>query len=188
MAAQAEQQRLHLVVHGRTQAAQVALVVALAQEGGEMVLICTNLMHKVAPAVEQRISVPLVHIADAAGSAIRRRGLRRVGLLGTRYTMEEDFYRQRLQDKFGLEVIIPEANERDLVHRVIFDELCRGRFTDSARRSYLAIIDNLRGKGAEGVILGCTEIPLLVRQQDTDLPLFNTTSLHAQSALELAFS
>ena len=160
----------------------------LEQSGADMVLICTNLMHKVAPQIEAKIKVPLLHIADAAGKKIREQGLKKVGLLGTRYTMEEDFYRQRLLANFDLDVVIPEQEDRDYVHQVIFDELCRGEFTGKSRQNYLAIIDKLRDQGAEGVILGCTEIPLLIRQEDTDLPLFNTAALHAQYALESLFS
>jgi aspartate racemase len=158
----------------------------LQQAGADMILICTNLMHKVAPAIMAKIQVPLLHIADAAGRAISAQGLTRVGLLGTRYTMEEDFYRQRLKDKFGLDVLIPEAEDREYVHQVIFEDLCQGKFTAEARKNYLAIIEKLRDQGAQGVVLGCTEIPLLVRQEDIDLPLFNTTALHAQFALEYA--
>jgi len=160
----------------------------LQQAGADMVLICTNLMHKVAPMIEAAIDVPLVHIADAAGQAIASQGLKRVGLLGARYTMEEDFYRQRLQERFGIEVVIPDAADRELVHRVIFEELCRGRFTSTAHEAYLGIIDKLQQAGAEGVVLGCTEIPLLVRQKDCALPLFNTTALHAEMGLTLAFA
>lgn len=158
----------------------------LTSSGADMVLLCTNLMHKVAPIIQAQIKVPLLHIADAAGKVIKGQGLKKVGLLGTRYTMEEDFYRQRLLDDFGLDVIIPEPEDRNYVHRVIFDELCLGQFNTETRKNYLAIINKLREQGAAGVILGCTEIPLLVRQQDTDLPLFNTAALHAQYALEQA--
>ncbi|NOY12411.1 MAG: amino acid racemase, partial [Deltaproteobacteria bacterium] len=164
-----------------------AAAAGLEQAGAEMVLICTNLMHKVAPVIETRIAVPLLHIADAAGREIKQRGLHKVGLLGARYTMEEDFYRQRLAERFGIEAVIPTPKERESIHRVIFEELCRGVITDSSRRSYLAVIENLRARGAEGVILGCTEIPLLVKPEDTDLPLFNTTALHAGLALECCF-
>ena len=159
----------------------------LQQAGADMILICTNLMHKVAPQIEQSLNVPLIHIADAAGRAIKTQGLNRVGLLGARYTMEEGFYRERLAEKFGLEVIIPETEERAEVQRVIFEELCRGIFTDASRQRYLEIIESMRAKGAEGVILGCTEIPLLVRPENTDLPLFNTAVLHAEAALSDAF-
>jgi len=177
-------------VSGQWDAAGQKLATAAAgleQAGADMVLICTNLMHKVAPMIEAQIKVPLLHIADATGQSIQKMGLKKVGLLGTRYTMEEKFYRQRLLEKFNLEVIIPGDDDRELVNRVIFDELCRGRFTDKSRNDYLAIIEKLRSEGAEGVILGCTEIPLLVPQEETDLPLFNTAALHAQRALEYAF-
>lgn len=158
----------------------------LEQAGADFILICTNLMHKVAPIIESRINVPLLHIADAAGSAIKAQGLEKIGLLGTRYTMEEDFYRKRLLDKFDLDVVIPEEEDREYIHQVIFDELCQGKFTEESRKNYLTIIDKLREQGAQGVILGCTEIPLLVHQEDTDLPLFNTAALHAQYALEFS--
>ena len=176
-------------VNGQWQEAGAMLAACargLEQAGADMVLICTNLMHKVAPQVKAQITVPLLHIADAAGRAIQAKGLKKVGLLGARYTMEEDFYRQRLLDKFGLEVVIPEPEAREYVHRAIFHELCVGSFKDDTRKGYLKIIDHLRENGAQGVILGCTEIPLLVRQEDTDLPLFNTTALHAGYALEYA--
>jgi aspartate racemase len=159
----------------------------LQRAGADMVLICTNLMHKVAPRIEKQISVPLLHIADAAGREIVRRGLKKVGLLGAIYTMEEDFYRQRLLEKFGIEVVIPARKERELVQRVIFEELCRGEFRAESRAAYLAIIEDLKEQGAEGVILGCTEIPLLVKPEDTGLPLFNTAVLHAEYALEESF-
>ncbi|MBN1957366.1 MAG: amino acid racemase [Desulfuromonadales bacterium] len=178
-------------VNGQWDAAATELAQAaygLQQAGADMILICTNLMHKVAPVIAENIKVPLLHIADAAGRAIQYQGLTKVGLLGTAYTMEEDFYRQRLKDNYALDVIIPEADDREYIHRVIFDELCRGQFTAAARDNYLKIIAKLRQQGAQGVILGCTEIPLLVRQEDSDLPLFNTTALHAQYALDYAFA
>lgn len=178
-------------VKGQWQAAGeclAAAAVSLEAAGAEMILICTNLMHKVAFLVSEGIHVPLLHIADAAGRAISRQGVATVGLLGARYTMEEDFYRQCLHDGFGVAVLIPEKEEREYIHRVIFEQLCRGQFTDAARTEYLAIIDRLQARGAQGVVLGCTEIPLLVRQSDTDLPLFNTTALHVEGALEWAFS
>ncbi len=178
-------------ISGQWEAAAGKLATAAAgleQAGADMVLICTNLMHKVAPAIEAKLNVPLLHIADAVGRAIQQKGLQKVGLLGARYTMEEDFYRQRLFDRYGIEVVIPAVEERNLVHQVIFDELCRGQITESARNSYLTIIENLRSQGAQGVILGCTEIPLLIEPHHTDLPLFNTTALHAESALESAFN
>ncbi|SEA56964.1 aspartate racemase [Desulfuromusa kysingii] len=180
-----------LQVNGQWQQAGLQLADAargLEKSGADMVLLCTNLMHKVAPVIAAQIKVPLLHIADATGSVITSQGLKNVALLGTRYTMEEDFYRQRLLDNFDLNVLIPEADERDYIHTTIFNELCQGIFTSATRQNYLAIIDKLRTQGAEGVILGCTEIPLLIRQQDTDLPLFNTAALHAQFALQQVFT
>ena len=178
-------------VNGQWQQAGEKLAAAaqgLQQAGADMILICTNLMHKVAPQIEQSLEVPLLHIADATGRAIKKQGMQRVGLLGASYTMEEGFYRERLAEKFGLEVLIPEVEERKDIGRVIFEELCRGVFSDASRQRYLEIIENMRAKGAEGVILGCTEIPLLVKPQDIDLPLFNTAELHAEAALIDAFS
>ncbi len=160
----------------------------LENAGADLLLICTNLMHKVAPQIAAQIKVPLLHIADAVGTAIAAQGLKTVGLLGARYTMEEDFYRQRLKEKFGIEVVIPDRAERELVHRVIFKELCRGDFREESRFAYLSIIDELKEQGAEGVILGCTEIPLLVKPEHTALPLFNTTALHAEYALDESFA
>jgi len=176
-----------LQVAGQWQQAGVLLAQAAAgleQAGAELLLICTNLMHKVAPQIESAVRIPLLHIADATGMEIQRRGLQKVGLLGTRYTMEEDFYRQRLKDKFAVAALIPNAGDRELIHRIIFEELCCGQLKDASRRSYLTIIEKLRQQGAEGVILGCTEIPLLVTPEDIDLPLFDTAQLHVKQALE----
>lgn len=156
----------------------------LQAAGADAMLICSNLMHKVAPTVESRLEIPLLHIADATGKAIRAKELKKVGLLGARYTMEEDFYRQRLKENFGIDVIIPDEHDRSLVHQVIFDELCCGKFTDSARSNYLQIIDKLAQEGAQGVILGCTEIPLLIKPGQVSLPLFNTSDLHVKAALK----
>ena len=156
----------------------------LQAAGADAMLICSNLMHKVAPTVESRLEIPLLHIADATGKAIRAKELKKVGLLGARYTMEEDFYRQRLKENFGIDVIIPDERDRSLVHKVIFDELCCGKFTDSARSNYLQIIDKLAQEGAQGVILGCTEIPLLIKPGQVSLPLFNTSDLHVKAALK----
>ncbi len=180
----------HCQVSGQWQKAGDLLGAAasgLQNSGADMVLICTNLMHKVAAQIESHISVPLLHIADAAGREIARQSLKKVGLLGAIYTMEEDFYRQRLLEKYGVEVVIPARKERELVQRVIFKELCRGEFRDESKAAYLSIIEGLAEQGAEGVILGCTEIPLLVKPEDTTLPLFNTAKLHAEYALEESF-
>jgi len=136
-------------------------------------------MHKVAPAVEAAVRIPLLHIADATGEAVRRRGLRRVGLLGTKYTMEEAFLRSRISERFGLDVIIPGAEARDVVHGIIYGELCRGIIAEASRDAYKRVVKDLEVAGAEGVILGCTEIGLLLRDEDADVPLFDTTRLHA---------
>ena len=164
-----------------------AAAAGLQRAGAEMVVLCTNLMHKVAPLIEERIEIPLLHIADAAGRAIAARGLRKVGLLGAIYTMEESFYRERLQERFDIEVVIPPRPARELVSRVIFEELCRGDLRPASKAAYLEIIEELAALGAEGVILGCTEIPLLIGPRDTDMPLFDTTELHAAYALEESF-
>jgi aspartate racemase len=162
--------------------------VRLARAGADFLLLCTNTMHKVAAQVEAASGLPLLHIADATGRSVREAGLRRVGLLGTRFTMEEDFYVGRLRSAFGLEVIVPPMVDRVIVHRVIFDELCQGELRDASRNEYLRIIAALAADGAEGVILGCTEIPLLVRPADSALPLFDTTRLHAGWAVEQALA
>ena len=159
---------------------------SLERAGAECLLICANTMHKVAPAVEAAVRVPLLHIADATGAAVRRRGLRRVGLLGTKYTMEETFLRSRISERFGLDVIIPGAEARDTVDSVIYGELCRGIIADTSRAQYRQIVKDLEVAGAEGVILGCTEIGLLLKDEDADVPLFDTTRLHAEAAVTFA--
>ncbi len=154
--------------------------------GAEFLLICTNTMHIVAPQIERTLSIPLLHIADATAEALKAGGIARVGLLGTRFTMEQDFYKGRLEERHRLEVIVPDDDEREIVHRVIYDELCLGRIIDASRDKYLAIIASLRSRGAEAVILGCTEIALLVQQHHTDVPPFDTTAIHASKAVDLA--
>jgi len=161
---------------------------SLENAGAECVTLCTNTMHKVAGDITAAVSIPLLHIADVTGEKIIQDGHKRIGLLGTRYTMEQDFYKQRLIDKFGLEVIIPEATDRDMVHRVIYDELCLGTCLDSSREEYKLVIAKLRDAGAEAVILGCTEIELLISQGDSVLPVYPTTTLHALGAVDFALS
>ena len=158
---------------------------ALERAGAEFILICTNTMHKVFDQVQAYVQVPLLHIAEATGDELDRAGIARVGLLGTKYTMLQDFYKQRLVDR-GVEVLVPEGEDVDLVNAVIFDELCLGTVSDQSRREFLRIIDGLAGRGAQGVILGCTEIGLLVGQRDTAVPLFDTTVIHALQAVERA--
>lgn len=155
---------------------------SLRDGGAELLVICTNTMHKVADAVEAASGLPLLHIADPTGEAIRAAGLTKIGLLGTRFTMEQDFYRQRLIERHGLEVIVPDNAGRELVHGVIYEELCLGRIRDESRAAYRRIIAELAARGAQGVILGCTEIGLLIGPADVDVALFDTTALHARAA------
>jgi aspartate racemase len=158
----------------------------LERAGADLVLICTNTMHKMADDVQASIQVPLLHIADAAGEQLRLQNLQTVGLLGTKFTMEQDFYRGRLSEKFGLKVLIPSDDEREIVHRVIYDELCLGQIKESSKSAYIRIISSLVERGAQGIILGCTEIPLLVKQKDVSVSIFDTTTIHAQQAVEEA--
>jgi aspartate racemase len=166
------------------------LLIAAAQNlektGADFVLICTNTMHKLADEVQKHIHVPLFHIADATAQRIKAQGLKKIGLLGTRFTMEEDFYKDRLIEKHGLEVVIPTKGERGIVHRVIYDELCLGKIKRDSKEEYIRIMEHLVAEGAEGIILGCTEISLLVGQEDSSVPLFDTTRIHAVAAVEFA--
>jgi aspartate racemase len=159
---------------------------SLERAGAELLVICTNTMHKMADDVQTSIRIPLLHIADATAEQIKLLNLHTVGLLGTKFTMEQDFYRGRLSEKFGLEVLIPADDERDIVHRVIYDELCLGTIRESSKFEYLRIINNLVKRGAQGIILGCTEIPLLLKQEDVAVPIFDTTTIHAKHAVEVA--
>ncbi|MFG2843644.1 aspartate/glutamate racemase family protein [Kitasatospora sp. NPDC048296] len=158
---------------------------SLEAAGADLLLICTNTMHKVADQVAAAVSVPLLHLADATAAAVRAAGLRRVGLLGTAFTMEQDFYRGRLASG-GLDVLVPEAGSRALVHRVIYQELCVGEVREESRAAYRRVIEELVAAGAEGIILGCTEIELLVRPEDSPVPVFPTTRLHAEAAVATA--
>jgi len=151
--------------------------------GADFLLICTNTMHKVAPQVQEAISIPILHLADATAKRIKAAGMKTIGLLGTNFTMEGDFYKGRLVDKYGLNVLVPPKSDREIVHRVIYNELCLGLVEDTSRDEYLRIIEDLRSRGAEGIIEGCTEIVILVQQQHTDIPLFDTTSIHAEEAV-----
>lgn len=161
---------------------------SVERAGADCLLIATNTMHKVAPAIEQAIAIPLLHIADATAEQLTADGITRVGLLGTRFTMEQDFYIGRLEKQFGIEVVVPDPSERAIVHRIIYEELCQGRIEDESRQHYLAIIDSLHAQGAQAVILGCTEIAMLVGQRDTAVPLYDTTALHAQRAVAWALA
>jgi aspartate racemase len=155
--------------------------------GADFVLICTNTMHKMAEEVEASISIPLLHIADVTAERIVSSGLKKVGLLGSAYTMEQDFYKGRLKEKYGLEVVIPGETEREVVDNIIFNELCLGEIKDSSREQIKTIMRNLIDDGAQGIILGCTELPSLIKQKDCSVPIFDTTAIHAKAAAEYAF-
>jgi len=164
------------------------VAVRLEAGGADFLVLCTNTMHKVAPALEAAVNIPLLHIADPTAEKIKARGIKKVGLLGTRFTMEEDFYRGRLEKKHGLEVLVPDESDRQLIHHVIYYELCDGSLQAESRRKFRTVIEKLGQVGAQGVILGCTEIGLLVKEKDSPLPIFDTTIIHAQAAVDYALS
>ncbi len=172
-----------LLGHQLSQAGQ-----SLERAGADCIIIATNTMHKVAPQVQSQLGIPLIHIADALAHELKKQNINRVGLLGTAFTMEQDFYRQRLIDKHGIDVIIPDPAHRQLVHEVIYTQLCHGHVHPDSKAAYLRIINELVFDGAQGIILGCTEIGLLVQQADTDVKLFDTTYIHAQAAVDFALS
>ena len=157
----------------------------LEKAGAACILICTNTLHKVAPEIERSISIPILHIAQAAADALQARGIKKAALLGTKYTMQQDFYKDILSSN-GIEVIIPDEADMGLINRVIFQELCLGIISGQSKQEYLRIIDDLGKKGAQGVVLGCTEIGMLIRQEDTALPVFDTTLIHAQKAADFS--
>ncbi len=158
----------------------------LEKAGAAMIVLCTNTMHICSHAIEKTINIPFLHIARATGMAIRQQGLHKVGLLGTAFTMEKPFYKDILREEFGIEVIVPDEEDRSTVHRIIYDELVTGKITEASRERYRRIIKNLEKQGAQGVILGCTEIPLLISQDDMSIPVFDTTRIHAEKAVEMA--
>lgn len=169
-------------------AAQVLLDAAqrLERGGVDCLILCTNTMHKLAPQLEAATSVPFLHIADCTGERIEAAGLKRVGLLGTAFTMQEDFYTGRLAQRYGLEVIVPHPADQEIIHRIIYDELCQGRVLETSRGEYTRVMAALAASGAEGIILGCTEITLLVGQDHSPVPVFDTTNLHAGAAVAFA--
>lgn len=156
--------------------------------GADFLLICTNTMHKVASRIAAHINIPLLHIADATGQVLAEQGIRRIGLLGTRFTMEQAFYRERLEQGFDMEVMVPDDSAQETVHRIIYEELCLGQINDASRAAYLKIIDDLAAQGAEGVILGCTEIAMLVKPEHTSVRCFDTTAIHAEAAVNMALA
>lgn len=155
----------------------------LEKGGAEMIVICTNTMHKMAQDVQDNINLPLLHIADTTAWAIQEQNLKTIGLLGTKFTMEQDFYKGRLTERFGMDVRIPNQEDRDIVHHIIYKELCLGNIKDASKKEYVRIIERMVEDGIEGVILGCTEIPLLVKQEDVSIPIFDTTTIHAEMAV-----
>ncbi|MDE1186559.1 MAG: aspartate/glutamate racemase family protein [Pantoea sp.] len=165
-----------------------AAAVSLEQGGADFIVLCTNTMHKVAHQITEAVQIPLLHIADATAERIRHSGVKRVGLLATAFTMEQDFYKGRLQQQYGIEVLVPAAAQRKVVHDIIYQELCLGVIRDESRAQYREIIAQLVADGAEAIILGCTEITLLVKPEDATVPLFDTTLIHAQDAVKLALS
>ena len=170
------------------EAAQMLINAAknLENSGADFIVLCTNTMHKVADDIQANVKIPLLHIADATAQLVKDSGIKKIGLLGTRFTMEEEFYKGRLSQKYGLNVNVPNAQEREIVHRVIYDELVIGEIRQHSKEQYIRIIEQMVHQGAEGVILGCTEIGLLIHKQDSQVPLFDTTRIHAEAAVEYA--
>ena len=153
----------------------------LEKAGADFIVICTNTMHKVVDQIKEKISIPILHIAEMTAEKILEKGLKNIALLGTKYTMEQDFYKSKLIEK-GINVIIPDKNDIEIINEVIYDELCLGTINSDSKKKFLEIVDKLRNKGAEGIILGCTEIGLLIKNEDTDVPLFDTAIIHAEQA------
>ena len=158
----------------------------LERAGADCLIICANTLHKLYNEIQSVVDIPIIHIADAVGSTIHKKGLHKVGLLGTRPTMEEDFYKKRLKDKFDIDTIVPDEDSRNFIQKVIYKELAKGNFLEESKKRYIEICNNLIANGAEGIILGCTEIPLLISQNDFSIPVFNTTFIHASAAVDFA--
>jgi aspartate racemase len=159
---------------------------AVERAGADVALLCTNTMHRVFDEIQKAVRTPLIHIADVTGKAVKAKGLARVGLLGTRFTMEQEFYKGKLVRDYGIDVLIPDEADRQTIHGILYNELCLGTVNDASREVFRKIIARLETRGAQGIILGCTEIPLIVAQKDHTLPLFDTTALHAEAAVEFA--
>lgn len=170
------------------EAAQMLIDAAknLENSGADFIVLCTNTMHKVADDIQVNVKIPFLHIADATAQLVKDSGIKKIGLLGTRFTMEEEFYKGRLSLKYGLDVNVPNIQEREIIHRVIYDELVVGKIRQHSKEQYIGIIEQMITHGAEGIILGCTEIGLLIHKQDSQVPLFDTTRIHAEAAVEYA--
>ncbi len=164
----------------------VDAAIRLEKGGANFIVICTNTMHRMASIIEANVSIPILHIADTTAQRIKEQGINTIGLLGTKFTMEQDFYKGRLTELHSIKVITPPQDDRNTVHSIIYNELCQGQILQPSKEKYIRIIENLKTEGAEGVILGCTEIPLLVKQQDVTIPIFDTTRIHAEMAVEYA--
>ena len=160
--------------------------IKLEVAGADQLIICTNTMHKLADKIQNSIKIPLIHITDAVAREIQKKGINKVGLLGTKFTMEEDFYKKKLKEEYQIECIIPTLSERNIIHEVIYNELVNGIFIEESRQQFKKIIEDLRIRGAAGIILGCTEIPLLIKQKDSKIPIFDTTNIHAKAAFKQA--
>ena len=158
----------------------------LEKGGADFIVICTNTMHRMVNDIEKNVKIPVIHIADATAKKIKEGKIKKVGLLGTKFTMEQDFYKGRLATNHGIDVIIPNDDERNTVHSIIYNELCQGQIKQLSKEQYIKIIEKLKSNGAEGVILGCTEIPLLIKQEDVSIPIFDTTKIHAGMAVDYA--
>jgi len=158
----------------------------LENAGADFIIICTNTMHIMAEAMEKELNIPILHISDATAEEIKRNGIKKVGLLGTKFTMEKDFYKGRLINRHGIDVIIPDEDDRNIVHDIIYNELCMGKVKDSSREKYIEIINKMIQNGAEGIILGCTEICMLISEKDVDIPVFDTTRIHGRYAADFA--
>lgn len=158
----------------------------LKRGGADFIVICTNTMHKMAGDIESRVGLKVLHIAEVTGEKVVQNGMKKVGLLGTKFTMEQDFYKKVLKENYNIDVVIPDENERETVHKVIYNELCKGVINEGSRKEYIKIINNLALNGAEGIVLGCTEIPLLIKQEDVGIQVFDTTKIHAVAAAEFA--
>ncbi|GMQ48951.1 aspartate/glutamate racemase family protein [Vibrio sp. 10N] len=161
---------------------------SIQSAGADALLICTNTMHKVAPEIEAKLSIPLIHIADTTAQVLAKDGISKVGLLGTAFTMEQDFYKGRLEQQFGIDVLTPIHSQRKLIHDVIYQELVKGEIRSPSKQEYLRIVDDLAARGAQAIILGCTEIAMLIKQSDTRIPLYDTTQIHSEAAVNFALS
>ena len=158
----------------------------LKNGGADFIIICTNTMHKMAGDIEKTVGIKVLHIAEVTGEKIIQKGIYKVGLLGTKFTMEQDFYKNILKEKFNIDVVIPDEDQREIIHNVIYNELCKGIINEDSKKKYINIINDLSSKGIQGIVLGCTEIPLIIKQKDVNIPVFDTTMIHAISAVEFA--